>query len=79
MDLFYANLPAKFEHSKRRVHFHAFMMDVHQRGHRMKSLLHPEQDWIVHVAGDLAREARVLCFDEFQVRRYRQRREILRQ
>lgn len=69
MDLFYANLPEKFAHSKRRVHFHAFMMDVHQRGHRMKEKLggHPEADWIVHAARDLADEARVLCFDEFQV------------
>lgn len=69
MDLFYANLPAKFAESKRRVHFHAFMMDVHQRGHRLKGELGMEQDWIVHVAQELARDARVLCFDEFQVRR----------
>lgn len=69
MDLFYANLPAKFAGSKRRVHFHAFMMDVHQRGHRLKAELGMEQDWIVHVAQELASDARVLCFDEFQVRR----------
>ncbi|KAK4705072.1 peroxisome-assembly ATPase, partial [Phenoliferia sp. Uapishka_3] len=67
MDLFYANLPEKFEGNKRRVHFHAFMMDVHQRGHKMKMSLGPEADWIVHAARDLAVEARILCFDEFQV------------
>ncbi|KAL8291903.1 hypothetical protein RQP46_002161 [Phenoliferia psychrophenolica] len=69
MDLFYANLPEKYASSKRRVHFHAFMMDVHQRGHRMKAKLggSPEADWIVHAARDLAEESQVLCFDEFQV------------
>jgi protein AFG1 len=67
MDLFYANLPPAFEDSKRRVHFHAFMMDVHKRGHRLKAENGLESDWIVHVARELAREARVLCFDEFQV------------
>lgn len=67
MDLFYANLPSRFDHSKRRVHFHAFMMDVHQRGHRMKVELGDRADWIVPIARELAQEARVLCFDEFQV------------
>lgn len=68
MDLFYANLPARFDDSKRRVHFHAFMMDVHQRGHRIKMELGDRADWIVPIARELAREARVLCFDEFQVK-----------
>lgn len=26
-----------------------------------------ERDWIVHAARELAGEARILCFDEFQV------------
>lgn len=68
MDLFYANLPSQFNGSKRRVHFHAFMMDVHQRGHRMKNELGDRADWIVPIARELAQEARILCFDEFQVR-----------
>lgn len=70
MDLFYANLPKREGFGSRRVHFHAFMVDVHKRGHRMKQELGGggEQDWIVHAARDLASEARVLCFDEFQVR-----------
>lgn len=70
MDLFYANLPEKFAASKRRIHFHAFMVDIHQRGHRFKmntANKGGEQDWILHAAADLAKEARVLCFDEFQV------------
>lgn len=80
MDLFYANMPSKYEHSKRRVHFHAFMMDVHRRGHRIKMEKGEAQDWIVLVARDLAKESRVLCFDEFQVtgelRRARPRRRV---
>ncbi|KAM0787546.1 hypothetical protein ACM66B_003617 [Microbotryomycetes sp. NB124-2] len=67
MDLFYANLPPKYDNWKRRVHFHAFMMDVHRRGHKIKSQSGEAQDWIVLAARDLAHEARILCFDEFQV------------
>ncbi|KAM0749985.1 AFG1-like ATPase [Meredithblackwellia eburnea MCA 4105] len=73
MDLFYNSLPLDEDDGlkKRRVHFHAFMMDVHKRGHELKKLLdergEKEADWIVHAARDLASEARVLCFDEFQV------------
>lgn len=67
MDLFYDNLPKRFENSKRRIHFHAFMMDVHKRGHKMKMEKGDRADWIVPIARELAMEARVLCFDEFQV------------
>lgn len=67
MDLFYANLPSKFDSAKRRVHFHAFMMDVHKRGHKIKAQSSQAQDWIVLAARDLAKEVKVLCFDEFQV------------
>ncbi|KAK4056896.1 ATPase [Microbotryomycetes sp. JL221] len=67
MDLFYANLPSKFDHLKQRVHFHAFMMDVHRRGHQIKSKTGQAQDWIVLAARQLAQQTRVLCFDEFQV------------
>ncbi|SCZ98768.1 BZ3500_MvSof-1268-A1-R1_Chr3-1g05607 [Microbotryum saponariae] len=67
MDLFYAHLPPKFEHSKRRVHFHAFMVDVHRRGHQIKQEKGETQDWIHLAARDIAKETTVLCFDEFQV------------
>lgn len=69
MDLFYDTLPPNIRR-KRRVHFHAFMIDVHKRVHAVKAsagaggLLDP----ILPVARDLANEAIVLCFDEFQVR-----------
>ena len=68
MDLFYNTLPPHITR-KRRVHFHAFMIDVHKRIHSMKLKLGLRGgDPIPPVARDLAQEAYVLCFDEFQVR-----------
>lgn len=66
MDLFYSTLPHLPGRGKRRVHFHAFMIDVHKRLHAAK--LKGIGDPILPVARDLANEACVLCFDEFQVR-----------
>ena len=48
------------------MHFHEFMLDVHQRIHAYKAN-HPRADPIPPVAADLAREARLLCFDEMQI------------
>lgn len=68
MDIFYSSLPLQTER-KRRVHFHAFMIDVHKRLHAAKIAMgYKGGDPILPVAKDLAREAYVLCFDEFQVR-----------
>ncbi|GAA5931256.1 hypothetical protein JCM10213_000256 [Rhodosporidiobolus nylandii] len=74
MDLFYAHLPEKYKRSKeeggfgsRRVHFHQFMMDVHKKGHVIKTRDGNAQDWVVMAAREIADETRVLCFDEFQV------------
>lgn len=67
MDLFYSTLPPSIKR-KRRVHFHAFMLDVHKRLHAAKTAMGLEGgDAIVPVARDLARDAYILCFDEFQV------------
>lgn len=68
MDLFYSTLPPAIKR-KRRIHFHAFMVDVHKRVHAANQALgHEGGDPIAPVARDLADEAYVLCFDEFQVR-----------
>jgi len=68
MDLFYNTLPPSITR-KRRVHFHAFMVDVHKRMHAAKiGIGYRGGDPIPKVARDLAEEASVLCFDEFQVR-----------
>ena len=69
MDLFFAD--AQVAH-KRRVHFHEFMLEVQARLHRRREELAakgapPEADTIVPIARDIARETRLLCFDEFQV------------
>jgi cell division protein ZapE len=62
MDLFFASAPVV---NKRRVHFHAFMLDVHARIERERRARTREP--VARVAADLAAEAALLCFDEFQV------------
>ncbi len=68
MDLFFESLP---DTSKRRIHFNDFMADAHSRIHLWRQALKNGQvkgdDPIAPVAADLAREASVLCFDEFAV------------
>ena len=60
MDCFFAALPYR---CKRRVHFHAFMQSVHERLKVHKALPDP----LMRVADDVARQVRLLCFDEFHV------------
>src|SRR6266581_9211716 len=62
MDLFFAATPIA---NKRRVHFHAFMLEVHDRLERERRAKTREP--VGKVAADLAAGARLLCFDEFQV------------
>jgi cell division protein ZapE len=62
MDLFFAGAPVE---NKRRVHFHAFMLDVHNRMERERRARSRQP--IMRVAAALAEEAALLCFDEFQV------------
>jgi cell division protein ZapE len=62
MDLFFAAAPVAH---KRRVHFHAFMLDVHKRMERERRARSRQP--ILRVAAALAEEATLLCFDEFQV------------
>merc|ERR1719491_690303 len=50
----------------KRLHFHEFMLHTHQCIHSYK-LKNPKSDPIPHVAAVLAREARLLCFDEMQI------------
>ncbi|KAI0817770.1 AFG1-like ATPase [Xylaria sp. FL0064] len=65
MDLFYETLPSAVK-SKTRIHFHNFMQDVHKRLHRMKMEHGNDIDAVPFVAADIAEQANVLCFDEFQ-------------
>jgi cell division protein ZapE len=60
MDLFFQSLP--FE-AKRRRHFHRFMYDVHANLRKLENREAP----LELVAEEIARDTRVLCFDEFFV------------
>jgi len=69
MDMFFDAVETPL---KRRAHFHAFMADVHARLHQWRQALKRGEvvgeDPIAPVAAELAREALLLCFDEFSVR-----------
>ncbi len=60
LQLFLENLPKV---PFRRVHFHAFMEELHRRLHAMPPT--PGQDYVAILANDIAAEATVLGFDEF--------------
>ncbi|MFT4653589.1 MAG: cell division protein ZapE [Kangiellaceae bacterium] len=60
VDTFYECLP--FE-NKMRVHFHRFMQRVHQE----LRLLDKQEDPLKIIAKKLAKETRIICFDEFFV------------
>ena len=60
MDLFFQTLEIE---EKRRIHFHRMMRDVHARLNAIGDV----EDPLKQVATDIARETRVLCFDEFFV------------
>ncbi|GAA5104314.1 cell division protein ZapE [Bartonella jaculi] len=68
MDLFFSCLP---QERKKRAHFNDFMADVHERiniyRQALKDAKTRQNNPILAVAEDLAREAQVLCFDEFSV------------
>jgi cell division protein ZapE len=60
MDAFFATVPIR---RKTRVHFHAFMRDVHAE----LGTLAREEDPLATVARRIARRFRLVCFDEFHV------------
>jgi peroxisome-assembly ATPase len=76
MDTFFSQISLE---KKRRVHFHAFLQDVHQRIYRLKQHdlqtlgrdfhvnIDRRHNPIIRVARELAKEVTLLCFDEFQV------------
>ncbi len=74
MDLFFSIAPLQ---SKRRVHFHEFMLDIHARLEDWHGLSTQERvqrgsradddDPIPAIARQIANEATLLCFDELQV------------
>jgi predicted ATPase len=76
MDLFYSTINIE---KKRRVHFHKFMLEVHQHIHHYKRHLletygrdtninlSSDRDPIKYAAEMIRKDSYLLCFDEFQV------------
>ena len=64
MNLFFEVVPVA---AKRRVHFHAFMLEVHARLNEQRRRTGPRQDPLAPLADALVDRAWLLCFDEFQV------------
>lgn len=65
MDLFFTGAPVQ---KKRRVHFHAFMAEIHARLHILRRE-HKDglADPLAKVADEVAAQTWLLCFDEFVV------------
>ena len=62
MDLFHQSLP---DINSKRIHFHAFMQDVHSAMHEVRKT--GVDDAIKPVALDLAKDLQLLCLDEMQI------------
>lgn len=62
MDFFYDHVATD---KKRRVHFHAFMQDVHEAMHEARKS--NTDDPVKPVAKKIAQGLRLLCFDEMQI------------
>ena len=66
-------------HKKRRLHFHSFLQEIHQRIHKLnKQILQQhgrsfhvntskQRNAIIQIAEQLSQEVTLLCIDEFQV------------
>ena len=64
MDLFFAHVEVE---QKRRVHFHAFMLEVHEQLHHWRQEKPKQIDLIPALAEKIAGECSLICFDEFHV------------
>jgi len=62
MDVFYDACPIEL---KRRVHFHAFMQEVHEYMHQWRK--QNEGDPLTSLAKKIRKSSLLLCFDEFHV------------
>ena len=60
MDCFYESVPYR---RKKRLHFHSFMQQIHRDLEKYKG----ETDPMLKMAAAIAKDVRLLCFDEFHV------------
>jgi cell division protein ZapE len=60
MDSFYSRAPVQ---RKQRIHFHRFMQQIHRELHRRQG----QADPLAAIARDWAKDARLLCLDEFHI------------
>ncbi|MEG9884365.1 MAG: cell division protein ZapE [Hyphomicrobiales bacterium] len=65
MDLFFKVAPVT---PRRRIHFHGFMQEVHDKiHHRRQTGRQDHDDMIADIAADITAQATLLCFDEFHL------------
>lgn len=68
MDLFFSHAPIR---KKRRVHFHAFMLEIHAKLHQWRQenrhSTKKDNDPLPPLAKAIAHHCQLLCFDELQV------------
>ena len=64
MDLFFDNLSIK---QKQKIHFHSFMLEVHDYLHNLKKTRSNITDPLKNVAQYIASQYKVLCIDELQI------------
>jgi len=64
MDLFFSHAPVQ---AKRRVHFHAFMQEVHAALYTWRQKADHGADPLPQIAQNIAVQSKLLCFDEFYV------------
>lgn len=64
-DLFASTLPKNI--TSQRIHFHEFMVNVHQRLHAARSRSDYAGDPLLGIGKQIHAEHSVMCFDEFQV------------
>lgn len=62
MDVFFDTVPKR---KKRRVHFHAFMQELHEEMHKVRAT--GVDDALKPVAAKIASEVTLLCLDEMQI------------
>jgi predicted ATPase len=67
MDFFYDSIDIE---KKKRTHFNEFMLEVHDKLHKLRSQLtykNADMDPLYILATEMSKEYNLICFDEFQV------------